>query len=500
MVPRTTDVLIIGGGPAGSTVAAILAKQGIHATVLERDVFPRYHIGESLLASLIPILDLIGVHQEVKQHGFVHKPGGYFDWGNEKWSFVFDELKGIPIHSYQVIRSEFDHIMLKNAAAQGAGVHQNVKVNKVNFDGERPVSADYHDRASNSSGTVQFRYLVDCSGRAGIIGKEHLQARRFHHVFKNVAIWSYWKGTNIDGYGLVGSTRLFSIENGWLWFIPLHNQTFSVGVVLSREQLKAERADRSIEEVYERILRRHREAGKILKDATRGNVSMETDYSYTADKFSGPGYFICGDAACFLDPLLSTGVHLAMVSALTAGAAITSLIRGEVSEERAANFFEASYRRAYLRFLMLVSSFYDLNRGKEDYFLEAKQMATREHTGIDLKRAFISLVSGAADFNDLRDGNYSDAVTARFAERLRQNIKIHQTSIDVEDAHVKESAQFYDAINGLHVLSKAEAIDGLYVATHPEIMLAETGEARSAVTGAARSVVAAEKQPLGVAD
>jgi flavin-dependent dehydrogenase len=184
MVQRTTDALIIGGGPAGATAAAILAKQGLQTTVLERDIFPRYHIGESLLSSLIPILDLIGVHPKVKSHGFVRKPGGYFDWGNEKWSFAFDELRGIPTYSYQVIRSEFDDIMLKNAAEQGADVYQNVKVAKVNFDGSRAVSADYHDGESKSSGTIQFKYVVDCSGRNGVIGNEHLRARRYHHVFK----------------------------------------------------------------------------------------------------------------------------------------------------------------------------------------------------------------------------------------------------------------------------------------------------------------------------
>jgi flavin-dependent dehydrogenase len=473
MVPSTTDVLVIGGGPAGATAAAILAKQGIRTTLLERDVFPRYHIGESLLASLIPILDLIGVHPKVMRHGFVRKPGGYFDWGAEKWSFLFDELKGNPTHSYQVIRSEFDDIMLKNAAEQGAGVHQNVKIAEVHFDKERAVSAHYYDHASKSAGTIQFKYVIDCSGRAGVIGNEHLRARRFHHVFKNVAIWSYWEGVEIGDIGLVGSTRLFSIENGWLWFIPLHNHTFSVGLVLGREQLKVERANRSIEEIYDQTLRRHSQAGTILRNAKRGDVSMETDYSYTTDKFSGPGYFICGDAACFLDPLLSTGVHLAMVSALTAGASVTSLIRGEVSEERAANFFEASYRRAYLRFLMLVSAFYDLNRGKADYFWEAKQLATKNYAGKDLKKAFISLVSGAADFDDVRDGSLTEAVTARFSERLRENIGIHQTPIDTEDSKVKESLRFFDAINGLHVMSKVDAIDGLYVATNPAIMLAE---------------------------
>jgi flavin-dependent dehydrogenase len=474
MIPQTTDVLVIGGGPAGATVSAILAKQGIQTTVLEREAFPRYHIGESLLASLIPILDLTGVHSKVRGHGFVQKPGGYFDWGMEKWSFVFDELKGIPTHSYQVIRAEFDDILLTHAAEQGAEVHQRVRVNRVNFDGERAVSADYDDRVSERSGTVRFRYVIDCSGRSGLIGNEHLKARRYHHSFKNIAVWSYWNGAALAAYGLPGSTRLFSIENGWLWFIPLHDHTVSVGLVLSRDQLKIEQPQHGIEEIYEQAIRRHPEAATILKEATHGGVTVETDYSYTADKFSGPGYFMCGDAACFLDPLLSTGVHLAMVSALVAGASVTSLLRGEVTEERAANFFEASYRRAYLRFLMLVSAFYDLNRGKTGYFWEAQRLTPRDYAEQDLKKAFINVVAGTADFDDLKEGNYSEAVTRKFSERLHENIGIHhQESIDVGSRQVKDNARFFDAINGIHVLTRAEAIDGLYVATSPAIALAE---------------------------
>ena len=168
MIPNTTDVLVIGGGPAGSTVATILAGHGVQTTVLERDVFPRYHIGESLLASLMPMLDAIGASEKIKQHGFVEKPGGYFNWGNEKWSFRFDEIEGAPQHSYQVKRSEFDKLLLDHAAENGADIHQNVKVTNIEFENGRAVGASYLDRGSETRGTIRFKYLVDCSGRSGI--------------------------------------------------------------------------------------------------------------------------------------------------------------------------------------------------------------------------------------------------------------------------------------------------------------------------------------------
>jgi flavin-dependent dehydrogenase len=473
MIPSETDVLVIGGGPAGATVASILSRQGIHTTVLERDAFPRYHIGESLLGTLLPIMDLIGAGTKVRSRGFVQKPGAYFRWGGETWSFVFGELKGCPTHSYQVTRSEFDELLLNNASENGAFVRQEVKVDRVDFKAGRAIAAQYHDRRSDARGSVRFKYLVDCSGRSGVMANQHLRSRRYHHVFKNVALWSYWRAAKIDGYGLPGSTRLFSLPCGWVWFIPLHDNTMSVGLVLNRDQLKAEMGERPVELIYDEIIRRHPDASAILDEATRGDVHMERDYSYTSDRFSGAGYFICGDAACFLDPLLSTGVHLAMVSALTAAASITAVIKGNISEERVVNFFEASYRRAYLRYLVLVSSFYDLNRGQAGYFWEAQRLTGKDYAEADLKKAFISVVSGNADFDDLRGGNYSRKVMNKFAERLREEVGILQSDFDVSDSKVQQNVSFFDAVKGLYVLRQADAIDGLYVVTDPAVTLAE---------------------------
>jgi 2-polyprenyl-6-methoxyphenol hydroxylase-like FAD-dependent oxidoreductase len=386
---------------------------------------------------------------------------------------VFGELKGCPTHSYQVIRAEFDELLLNHANECGAVVRQEVKVDRVDFDGERAVAAEYYDRRSDVRGSVRFKYLIDCSGRSGVMASQHLQSRRYHDVFKNVALWSYWKGAKIDGYGQPGSTRLFSVPCGWIWFIPLHNNTVSVGIVLSRDQLKAEGSERPIETIYDEILQQHPDASAILHEAARADVHMESDYSYTSDRFSGPGYLLCGDAACFLDPLLSSGVHLAMVSALTAAASITAVVRGKVSEERAVNFFETSYRRAYLRYLVLVSSFYDLNRGQAGYFWEAQRLTGKDYEEADLKKAFISVVSGSADFDDLRDGSYSRKVLNKFAERLREEVRILQTDFDARDSKVQQNVSFFDAVKGLYVLKQADAIDGLYVATDPVVTLAE---------------------------
>lgn len=124
MIPSRVEVAVIGAGPAGATVAAILAKQGVSVVLLEREEFPRYHIGESLLPSIIPILGVSGALPDVEDHGFVKKPGAYLEWGREKWSLIFGELSGNPSYSYQVTRADFDHILLKNARRAGAQVFE----------------------------------------------------------------------------------------------------------------------------------------------------------------------------------------------------------------------------------------------------------------------------------------------------------------------------------------------------------------------------------------
>src|SRR5579884_1268011 len=158
---RSTQVLMIGGGPAGSTTATLLAREGIDVTLLEREVFPRYHIGESLLPSVLEICDLIGVRDKLEAHGFVRKYGGYFSWGRDSWELNFRELR--HPYGFQVVRSEFDHLLLEHAKSQGVKVFEGTRVQSLSFDGGRPRRASWSDQAGGS-GEITFDYLVDASG------------------------------------------------------------------------------------------------------------------------------------------------------------------------------------------------------------------------------------------------------------------------------------------------------------------------------------------------
>jgi hypothetical protein len=303
----------------------------------------------------------------------------------------------------------------------------------------------------------------------------YLQNRRHHDVFQNVAIWGYWKNAKRLQKREEGAIAVCSIPNGWIWGIPLDEETTSIGVVLHKSTFKEKRT-KKLEEIYaEMIVESSLIADMISVGKLVSNVSLEEDYSYTADFFCGPGYFMTGDAACFLDPLLSSGVHLATYSALLAAASVTSILRGEVSEEQAVNFYDKSYRQAYLRFLVFVSAFYDQNRGKDSYFWEAQKLSNHDFSGSDASLAFVNLVSGVEDLVDAQEG-VPDLFIGEMGKRMMENHKLREDKQALKNystnTRIQSNAQFFNTVEGFSSLSAAGAIDGLYVKTTPNIGLA----------------------------
>lgn len=460
----STQVLVIGGGPAGSTAATLLAHEGFDVTLVERDVFPRYHIGESLLPSCLEVLDMTGAREKIEAYGFQRKGGGYFSWGTDSWVLDFAPLR-YP-YSFQVVRSEFDQLMLEHAKSQGVRVFEGTEIRSLSFDGDRPRSATWSQVVGGSdTGEISFDYLVDASGRAGVIAMHYLKNRRYHNAFQNVAIWGYWTGTGRMSFAPEGAIANGAVPDGWLWGIPLHNGTMSVGLVLHKTTFKEKRQQfDSLEQIYLEAI----DSCPLIADLVKPgklvtNMRTEQDYSYIAGSVTGPGYFLVGDAACFIDPLLSTGVHLATHSAMLGAASIASALRGEVTEQQARGFFERSYRQTYLRLMAIVSGMYQQYDGKETYFWQAQQLTHHDYDDSGaMMEAWLYVVSGMEDVKDRGK--------PRRELEVAEPTDAYSQPIEVSD----RAAALYNLYNNVFFgtsMSPERASEGLYVTTKPRLGL-----------------------------
>ncbi len=468
-IATKTRVLVIGGGPAGATVSTLLAREGFDVTLLEKEFFPRYHIGETLLVSVQPIIDLLGAREKADAMGFQVKTGVLWQWGGEEWTFDWRKLNCDFRSSFHVRREKFDEMLLRHAQSQGVKVHEGVGVSEILFDGERPVAADWAADGTGETGRIHFDYLVDTSGRAGIMATRYLKSRRFLQAFQNVALWGYWKGASRPETDFEGPLTLVSVPHGWIWYIPIEEDVHSVGLVCHTDYFKEKKATSSLDDIYRENIASSELISRLLGPGTLVSpMYVERDYSYSSDRLAGPGYFLAGDAGCFIDPLLSSGVHLAMHSGTMAAASLSSILRGEVSEERATRFYHKCYRAHFVRWAMMVSTFYDVNNNKETAFWRAQQVSLEDLNGAelkDLKPAFSTLVSGLIDMRDAQDSTLLERCKSQVDTILTQVREDHPAP---NDRYYKNGEERFDWGR------KADhAIDGLYCTYAPRLGLVE---------------------------
>jgi flavin-dependent dehydrogenase len=387
--PNKVDAVVIGGGPAGSTVATLLAKQGLQVALFERRRFPRFHIGESLLPASLPIFEELGVLEEITTR-FIKKPGGKWYYGNRP---VFSDFSAGPggtsfdrtPHAYMVRRADFDDILLKNAARSGAQVLQGYSVVDLLQNGDRVIGVVVRD-STGASHEYHSDMVFDCSGFGAVIPKKF--NLRKQNRLERMAVFGHYRtiplNDDIKNGWFVGQM----VYNGWIWLIPLKPDLISIGVVIPVDDYK------KAQESPQAFLERYMATTPIVPPSISPNPQLEGkvhiygNLGYTSSRAYGNGWVLVGDAAFFIDPCYSSGVHLALSMAKEAANLFLKSRRTGKNQTELFAQYEKTLRRDEKLVLRFVDAFYMASRNRVLKWLVPVTTTKR------VNRSFVAVTGG----------------------------------------------------------------------------------------------------------
>lgn len=404
------EVVVLGGGPGGSTVAGCLALLGRDVLLLERERFPRFHIGESLLPRSREILQKLGVEEQLEAT-FIRKYGARFvcATSGRQNHFRFAEAFDAQYdYAYEVLRESFDHVLLDNAARLGAEVRQRWEATEIVFEGSRAVAVKARPVDGGPEELIECKVVVDCTGRDSMVASRKRDKTKVFGLDKTALFGHYEGARRLSGHE-AGDIQIVVFDEGWFWHIPLKGELTSFGAVLSKKAFRGKREGESLDAFFDRVIEEVPAAQAVLGPGRRVRpVRAQAEFSYRVNELAGDGWLLGGDAAGFLDPLFSTGAHLALKGGDLAATAIDRALKSGDTSRAAFVDYEVRVRKAVDLFMGVVQHFYAGT---------FREMLFQQNPRVALRRLITTMLSGDV-FHDEPPPRWVGFVRAQYAPML----------------------------------------------------------------------------------